>query len=122
MTQNVTVFQAVFLCYFSTAPTFCNLARHVFFPPHSGVADDFETLECDTLSVVKQPSMVSHWLFLLDCLTADEKGNSFLSDSGSQSPAYSASYRRKYEYPFSRFVLLSLLYKYMRLDSHGSGC
>jgi len=28
-----TVFQAVFLCYFSTVPTFSNLARHVFFLP-----------------------------------------------------------------------------------------
>jgi len=51
MVQNVMVFQAVFLCYFSTAPTFSNLARHPP-PPHRGVADDFEPLECDTLSVI----------------------------------------------------------------------
>jgi len=33
MAQNVTVFEAVYLCNFSTAPTFSNLASH--FPPPS---------------------------------------------------------------------------------------
>jgi hypothetical protein len=120
MAQNITGFQAVFLSYFSSAPTFSHLARSVFFYPRSGVADDFESLECDTLSIVKRSNMVSHWLFLLDCLTASEKDNTALGGSGSQSPGYSASDRRKYEYPFSRFILLFLLNKYTRLDSHGT--
>jgi len=31
MAQNITGFQAVFLCYFSAAPMFSHLARRVFF-------------------------------------------------------------------------------------------
>jgi hypothetical protein len=119
--QNITVFFKQCSCVSFLLLLRSVIWRDTFFYPHSCVADDFEPVECDTLSTVKQSNMVSHWLFLLDCLTAGDKGNGSLGGSGSQSPVYSAADRRKYEYPFSRFVLLSLRNKYMRLDSHYSG-
>jgi hypothetical protein len=54
---------------------------------HNSDADDFGFLECDTLSIVKQSNVVSHSLFLLDSLTAEDINSGSLQGCESQSSA-----------------------------------